>query len=143
MLEKVGQIIKFSIVGIINTVVSLFIYYLLLGLSVHYNMATVCGYIGSSIIGYILNKVWVFQAKKISSKRSLFRYYVVYGTALLLNLFFMHVWIQIFGIDKRIAPILTLCITIPYNFILSKFWVFQVQRKGKNNYEKEDRKLFY
>lgn len=125
---------KFVIVGFINTVLSLIIYYILVWFEIPYYIATITGYIGSSIIGYFLNKIWVFQAKKISAKNSLIKYYIVYGTALLLNLFCMHLWIQILNIDKKIAPILTLCITIPYNFILSKLWVFKNKKKKEGLY---------
>ncbi|MCX4269582.1 MAG: GtrA family protein [Lachnospiraceae bacterium] len=126
---KLIQAVRFIIVGFINTIVSLIIYYILIALHIDYNTATVVGYIGSSVLGYFLNRIWVFQIKKISSKNSLIKYYIVYGTALLLNLCCMHFWIQTCCIDKRIAPILTLCITIPYNFTLSKLWVFQDKKE--------------
>jgi len=132
MIKKLFQVIKFSFVGLINTFTSLAIYYILLNFGVHYNIATVCGYVGSSIIGYELNKIWVFQAKQRFSKNSLIKYYIVYGTALLLNLLSMHLWIQILEINEKIAPILTLCITIPYNFTLSKLWVFRDKKERGN-----------
>lgn len=131
ILKKILQILKFSIVGVINTLLSLLIYYILLGLCFHYNIATICGYIGSSIVGYFLNKIWVFQAKENSFRDSLMKYYIVYISALVLNLFCMYLWIQLLQISDKIAPLLTLCITIPYNFLWSKFWVFKKGEKGK------------
>ena len=123
--KKYIQILKFFIVGGVNTMSSLVIYYILLLCNIEYSFATICGYIGSSIIGYILNKIWVFESRRSSLKKSLVRYYIVYGTALLINLICMHLWIEILEISKSVAPILTLFITIPYNFLLSKFWIFR------------------
>lgn len=126
--KKYMQILKFFIVGGVNTISSLVIYYILLLCNIEYNFATICGYIGSSIIGYILNKLWVFESKKFPLRKSLVRYYIVYGTALMINLFCMYLWIEILSISDKIAPILTLFITVPYNYILSKVWVFE--KKG-------------
>lgn len=124
MIGKVAQFIKFGLVGASNTLISLIIYYLLVMLQANYLLATIMGYVISSLSGYVLNKLWVFK-DKTDTKRSIFRYYVVYISALLLNIMSMYLWVDILGISKQIAPILTLCITIPYNFIFSKLWTFR------------------
>ncbi|MCX4267580.1 MAG: GtrA family protein [Lachnospiraceae bacterium] len=131
-IDKFILLIKFSLVGIVNTMSSLIIYYILLYFNVHYNIAIILGYIGSSIIGYFLNRIWVFQARKNSFSSSLVKYYIVYISALLLNLICMHLWIEILSISNKLAPLLTLCITIPYNFLLSKLWVFKESGENKN-----------
>lgn len=118
-----NQFIKFGIVGVINTVSSWIIYYTLLYFHVHYILSTTIAYILSSIIGFILNKIWVFKNKnKISS--SLLKYVVTYGSSFFLNIGLMYLLVDIIGISDKLAPILVLFFTIPYNFIFSKLWVF-------------------
>ncbi len=128
---KLLQFIRFGIVGLINTGVSLLIYYVLVYFGIPYLISTITGYVISSIIGYILNRVWVFKAKN-KVKESLIKYFFVYITALLLNVIFMYLFVDLISISDKIAPLLVLCITIPYNFTLSKFWTFKEKRK-KNN----------
>lgn len=124
---KAKQFIKFGIVGLGNNVVFLLIYYLLLYFKVHYLVANVFAYILSSITGYILNKLWVFEAKNQKVKKSLFRYYIVYGSSFLINISVMYILVGVLSISEVIAPYLILCITIPYNFVLSKIWVYSRQ----------------
>ena len=118
------QFIKFGMVGVINTVSSWIFYYSLLFLGVHYIVSTTIAYILSSIIGFTLNKIWVFKNKnKVSS--SLFKYIVTYGSSYLLNIGLMYLFVDKIGISDKLAPILVLFFTIPYNFIFSKIWVFK------------------
>ena len=117
------QFFKFGIVGVINTVSSWLFYYPLVFIHVNYIIATTIAYILSSIIGYCLNNKWVFK-KKIHDHNSVIKYYVVYGSSYLINVGAMYLWVDVLHISKYLAPILTLLITVPYNFIFSKLWVF-------------------
>ncbi len=124
---KLLQLIRFIFVGFSNTLISLIVYYVLVYIGVNYLISNVVGYIISSIWGYFLSKIWVFSAKKVSVKESLIKFYITYGSSFLLNVCLMFIWVNIFEISKLVAPILTLFFTIPYNFILSKFWVFKLK----------------
>lgn len=117
------QFIKFGIVGCINTFSSWLFYYPLIFLNVNYKIATTIAYILSSIIGYILNNKWVFE-KKVYDSKSILKYYVVYGTSYILNITSMYIFIEKLNISDLIAPLLVLFITVPYNFIFNKIWVF-------------------
>jgi putative flippase GtrA len=37
----------------------------------------------------------------------------------------LYVFVDIFGFSEYIAPFFGLCVTVPLNFILNKFWVFK------------------
>lgn len=132
MFAKILQFIKFSIVGASNTLVSLAIYYMLIALRIPYLMASVAGYIVSTITGYFLNRIWVFQQRKGKLVKSLFRYYVVYISSLFINMICLYFLVNCMGISEKTAPILILFVTIPYNFLLSKFWVYKEGKHGTN-----------
>ena len=123
--EKIIKFIKFGIVGFINTMTSTFIYWGLVYIKINYMISTTIAYFVASIIGYYLNKNKVFKSQ---NKTSIIRYYIVYISSYFLNLGTMYLLIDILGISKYLAPILVLFVTVPYNFILSNFWVF---KKGK------------
>lgn len=134
---KRGNILSFSkfcIVGCINTVSSLLVYYLLLAMNCNYLVSIAVGYIVSSIVGYILNKTWVFNQKSIKINKSIFKYYILYGSALLLNLLCMAILVSMFRVSNIIAPIITIIITTIYNYVLSKNWVFN-KKNSTLNYE--------
>ena len=124
MIEKIIQFIKFGMVGISNTIISLIVYYILIYSGVYYIVANILAYFISSIWGYILNKKFVFINKSQKTLDSLIKYYIVYGSSFLLNILSMYILVEVWGATEIIAPILTVLITIPYNFILNKVWVF-------------------
>lgn len=137
LISIVKQFFKFGIVGCINTFSSWIFYYSLLFLGVHYLISTTIAYILSSIIGFILNKAWVFQNKVYDYKR-IIKYYLVYGSSYLINILCMYMWVDIMNISDKLAPILTLFITIPFNYIFSRIWVF---KEKVNEYLKNPKKI--
>lgn len=137
MCNKMIQFIKFGIVGGINTLVSLGVYYFMLWIGFHYLLATIAGYVISSIIGYVLNRIWVFHALDNSIRSTTIKYYILYGTALVLNMILNAFWINIMHVSKYTAPFLTLCFTVPFNFLCNKYWVFREKGAVKHeNYAK-------
>lgn len=125
MYQKILQFIKFGFVGASNTFISFLIYYLLVFLNINYIIANISGYIISSVCGYILNKKWVFKESTEKITKSVVKYYIVYGSSFFINTMCMYVFVDVLNISKIIAPILTMCITIPYNFTLNKVWAFK------------------
>ena len=136
MKKTFKQFIKFGIVGCINTFSSWVFYYPLLFLGLDYRICTTIAYILSSIIGYILNKKWVFK-KNVYDSNSVLKYYIVYGSSYIINMAAMYLWVDVLNLSDLIAPVLTLFITVPYNFIFSRLWVFT---KKENKYIKHPEK---
>lgn len=128
MNEFIIKFLKFGIVGFINTMTSTMIYWLLITIKLNYILSTTIAYFIASIIGYILNKNKVFKTK---NRSSVIKYYIVYISSYFLNIGCMYLWVDVLHISKYIAPILTLFVTVPYNFILSNFWVFKKDKKIK------------
>ena len=123
------QFIKFGFVGCLNTLLSLAIYYGMVYFKIHYMIATVTSYLGSSVLGYVLNRIWVFKAKNTKVASSALKYYIVYASSLLINMGCMYLWVDLLNLSKYLAPIFTLCVTVPYNYIFSRLWVFKRNTK--------------
>ena len=144
-MSKYINFFKFVCVGISNTIISLLVYYTLKSIGVNYILATIIGYIVSSVSGYFLNKIWVFKNKE-DKKKSIYKYYLLYGSSLLLNVLLMKFQVSILGISDNLAPLFTLVITTLYNFYFSNKIVFNPNFNfslKKITKEIKSHKLFY
>ncbi len=126
--EKLFQFVKFGIVGLSNTVISYVVYLLFYSLGVNYIVASALGFLISVINSFFWNNKYVFK-KENSEKRNLLNVFLktfaaYAGTGLILSNILLIIWVEVLGIPKTIAPIISLLITIPLNFILNKFWAF-------------------
>jgi len=118
------QFLKFGLVGLSNTLISLGVYSSLVFMGLHYQIGNVAAFIVSSLNGYIFNKQWVFKAHTDKKRAQMFKYYMVYCGSLLISMLLSYVWINHFDINEYISPVLNLIITVPVNYTLSKKWVY-------------------
>ncbi len=136
--EKWGwiiQFVKFSIVGVINTLIDLAVYYFCLYvLSFHYQLATFFGFIVSVTNAYLMNGFFVFSdGRKKSFSENLKTYLKTvagYASTYLLSVFLMWLWVDVLNIPEGIAPLLRLIITVPLNYVINKFWTFRKNEKA-------------
>ena len=132
------QFMRFGLVGVSNTVVGYLLnigtLFLLRPLYVSWD------YIAGNLVSFVLGVLWVFGGNYVfvfkmeksgcSWIKLLLKTYVTYAISgiFLTNLFSL-IWIHIFHLSKYVAPALNLLITVPFNFVVNKFWTFK-QRKG-------------
>lgn len=122
--NAVIQFIKFSIVGFSNTVISLFVYYVLLWLECNYLIANAMSWIISVFNAFYWNNKYVFKNENTWIK-ALIRTYISYGCSFILGSVLLIVLIEFFKVSDVIAPLIILVITIPLNFLMNKFWTFK------------------
>ncbi|MBR3929606.1 MAG: GtrA family protein [Clostridia bacterium] len=131
--EKWGwivQFVKFSIVGVINTLIDLGVYYFCLYiLHFHYQLATFFGFIVSVTNAYLLNGLFVFSDGQRKSALENLKTYgktvAGYASTYLLSVFLMWLWVDVLHIPEGVAPLLRLIITVPLNYLINKFWTFK------------------
>jgi len=121
----VKQFIKFGIVGVSNTLLFLAIYYVLVLLDVHYLIANIAAFVLSVLNAFFWNSKFVFNESRKSIPMQLAKAYVAYGFTFLLSTGTLFLMVDILGISEFIAPLLNLCITVPINFLVNKFWAFK------------------
>ena len=123
------QFIKFCIVGVINTLTTFCIYILLTrSLSFffeHYLFAETIAYLSGSITSFFLNKRWTFKSDVAISMYEVVRFYVSLGTGLLVNLGVLYALVSVLHLHDIIGVAVSLCVTIAWNFLFMKFWVFK------------------
>ncbi len=127
--QNLWQFIKFGIVGVSNTLIHYFTYLICISLGMHYILASSIGFVISVTNSYIWNNKYVFKQEE-GTKRVWWKAYMktflsYAATGLILENVLLVVWIDMLGINKTIAPLVTLLITIPLNFLMNKFWAYK------------------
>lgn len=129
---KLWQFIKFGIVGLSNTLISLAVYEGCIFLHLHYLLANAAGLVISVINAYYWNNRCVFGDGKPKSMachvRTYFKSLAAYGGAFMLDSLLLVLWVEIIAIPQALAPVLNLCITIPLNFLANKYWTFRQKK---------------
>ena len=140
LLLLVQQFVKFGIVGVINNAISLAVYYLV----VHFNSelylaGNALGFLVSTLNAYLLNSRFVFQDKdkKAFSSVQLWKTYAMYTFSLCISMALLYVLVQWLSVSEKIAPIYSLMITVPLNFMLNRFWVYKKSAHSKKSNEGE------
>jgi len=114
------EVIKFIIVGGINTLNYYIVYLILLKLlGINYLVSHISGFIVSFIISYYLNCYFVYKVTPTLRK------FIKFPLTQLVNMgmqtLLLYVFVQWFHISSVIAPFAGLIITIPITFVLSKY----------------------
>lgn len=127
------QFLKFGIVGMINTLLSYGIYSIGILAGLDYFVCNTISLIITVYISFILNSKYVFhrQFNRHEYIRALGKVYFSYaGTSWILSSFLLWIQIEKWGVNELVAPIFSLCITVPINFVANKFWTYR--RKKEN-----------
>ena len=137
MRQLLIQFLKFGLVGVSNTLVSWACYYLFLWVDDDlYMVGSVVGTIVSIANAFFWNDKFVFRGNDYSWQgrlRRLGKTYISYGGTSLLSLVLLWAEVEVFHLNKTIAPIVNLLITIPLNFLINKFWTFHSDSGDKRN----------
>lgn len=117
--QRLGEIVRFGLVGITATLIQYGTYLLLLRLFSH-NPAMTIAYFVSFLFNFIASTHYTFKVKA-NAKHGLgfaFSHVVNYFLQLLtLNLFIG------LGVAKQWAPIPMFCLCVPINFVLVRFFL--------------------
>lgn len=123
------QFIKFGLVGVSNTVVSMVVYYIVLFIDPDlYLLGSILGTIVSIANAFYWNDKFVFSGNRQdwrSKLKRLGKTYISYGGTSILSNVLLWVEVAFFGVSRAIAPIVNLLVTIPLNFVINKLWTFR------------------
>ena len=130
--KTVIQFLKFGMVGAVNTALSYLItnlcYY---GFHFHEQICNFISFLITVLISYLLNSRFVFRQQEGEKQpwyKSLAKVYASYAlTELVLMGILLFIQERLLGIPHFIATFLNLCVTVPLNFILNKFWAYRKQ----------------
>lgn len=131
------QFVKFGIVGISNTLISYFIYVIMLYFFQSFVLLENYDYLAAQVIAFVLSVLWSFYwnnkvvfMQDSGSKRilwkTLLKTFAAYSfTGLFLNSILLILWVQVLGVSEYVAPVFNLLFSVPLNFLINKFWAFR------------------
>lgn len=122
----VTQFIKFGLVGLSNTAISLVIYYVFIYINKDlYLIGNTVGFVVSVLNAYYWNNKYVFEKSQKGHFKPLLKTFMAYGMTFVLSTIMLFVMVRFIGISEKIAPLINLIVTIPLNFLLNKFWALK------------------
>ena len=117
--QKVGEVIRFGIVGILATALQYAIYWLL----IHWlnpSVAMTIGYIVSFAFNFVASTRYTFRVEASAKRGMGFALSHAVNYALQMLTFNLFLW---FGVPKQLAPIPMFCICVPVNFVLVRYFL--------------------
>ena len=119
------QFIKFGLVGILNTLITLTIIFLFMKvLKASYILSNVVGYILGFINSFILNKIWTFKSKGHVGKES-FYFIVIFLVCYSIQLGFLIILKEKLLIKAEYAQIIAMGLYTIMNFTGNKYITFK------------------
>ncbi len=122
----VAQFVKFGVVGVFNTLLSLAVYALLLkAFGVEYLAASAIGYAVGMVNGFLWNRRWTFRGH-VGDALTPVRWIVVQGCGLAANLGLVFVFVHDAGLDKLLGQACATAIVVVFTFIANRAWTFRM-----------------
>lgn len=145
------KFIKFGLIGVLNTLVDFVVFFLLnkfvigngptlvlLGVTVVAGpfISNAISYVISNINSFVWNKFWTFQKKDKLTRREVGRYIITSCGFLIISSIGLSIFMSVLSLPAFVglipddlvplaAKIPNTCVTMFYNYLMNKFWVFK------------------
>ena len=127
----VGQFLRFALVGVSNTLLTLAVYTLLVrGLAVWYLLASAIGFVVGAVNGYLLNRRFTFPEHRADALTPL-RWTIVQGCGLGLDEALLFAFVDGLRLDKLLAQVLAIGIVVLLTFAANRTWTFRMPALGE------------
>jgi putative flippase GtrA len=120
----IGQLAKYGVVGISNSLIGFAIYVAAVKLGVQYLIASTLAYAVGSVNGYFLNRRWTFRGGGLSRASSAGRYAAVQVAALVGNLVLLYALVHLVGVEKIVGQAIVVAIVFLSTFAANRVWSF-------------------
>lgn len=120
-----SQPIKFVIVGLMNTLVGYFIFYVCLQfLNLNYTLSLVISHIIGVINSFFWNRRWTFNVGYSSSSMRI-KFVSTYLIAFIINYLFLLLLVEIMRINPAFSQLTAMVFTTGISFFGQKYWSFK------------------
>ena len=121
------QFVKFGIVGVSNTLITLLVYTLLLKVfGVWYIAASAIGFAVGATNGFLLNRRWTFRTH-VGDALTPVRWGIVQTAGLGVNLLLLYVFVHDAGVDKLLAQVAATAVVTVSTFFANRAWTFRAR----------------
>lgn len=120
------QLIKFGMVGVMNTLVDFIVYQLLVYFGLHYATAQCISYSCGLLNSYFFNSRWTFKETKKYTKQEFARFILVNLVSLGISVLLLRLCYEVLGITSDlVAKLIVTALVMVINFIGNKLFVFK------------------
>ncbi len=129
--NKYRELIRYLIVGVLTTVVSLGTYYICVETflnpeaAIELQIANVISWVAAVTFAYVANRIYVFESKNQNILSEIALFFTARVGSLLLDMGIMFVLVTIMGVNDKIAKLAVQVVVTVANYILSKLFVFR------------------
>ncbi|MCL2207727.1 MAG: GtrA family protein [Fibromonadales bacterium] len=123
-----GKFWRFGIVGVANTLIYYSLYAVLTYAGLFYLLSSIVAFAISMANAFYWNNKHVFFENRESRNAvsSAFRMVISYAfSGFVVGSILLYILVDVYDVSEYIAPLFGLCITVPLNFMLNRFWVFR------------------
>ncbi|ULT56464.1 GtrA family protein [Neobacillus drentensis] len=127
------KLLKFGLVGIVNTLISIGCYILFVKLGMHYIAANILSYLIGLVNSYYWNKKWVF--KNTENHLAVFVKFVIVNLIVLsINTGCLFLLVHQWGFNQYGSQLAATALGMGINFILNNQWTFEAKRTNKQTH---------
>ncbi len=120
------QFVKFGIVGVSNTLLTLVVYTVLLKVfGVWYLAASAIGFAVGATNGFLLNRRWTFR-DHVGDALTPVRWAIVQGSGLGINEALLYLLVHDAQLDKLLAQVCATAVVTVTTFFANRAWTFRV-----------------
>lgn len=127
LMRSSKEFTKFAVVGVVNTAIHMTVLFILVSyFNIWYIFSSFLAFLVAVTNSFVMNTVWTFKENikyKTSSRYG--KFFVVSGIAALLNLSFLYIFTEFFGIWYLFSQFLAIVITLMINFLGNKIWTYK------------------
>ena len=122
------KFIKFGMVGVLNTGFDFGVYIGLTRLipffGTHYVVANTISYSLATVNSFFINKNWTFRDKEGKFLKQYPKFLLIQLIGLIIANIIIHIGVEVFGLYDIIAKVLSVIVTMFWNFFLNQRLVF-------------------
>ena len=139
LLKKYSEIIRYLIIGVLTTMVSLGVYYILTltifdpKKAIELQITNIISWKASVTFAYFTNRSFVFQQTQKMSLKEAVNFYLSRLSTLGIDMIMMYILVTLLGFNDKIIKLIVQVVVIVLNYVFSKFFVFN---KKEVKYEK-------
>lgn len=119
------KLIRFSIVGVGNTLVNWSIFIILNAFGVYYIISNIIAYTIATVNSYIWNSSWVFKYGQGLNINTSVKFFILNLVGLTVNTTIMYILVDILNFNKFIALVIASIFVVIMNYTINKLWVFK------------------
>lgn len=122
------KLIRFSIVGVGNTLVNWSIFIILNAFGVYYIISNIIAYTIATVNSYIWNSLWVFKYGQGLNINTSVKFFILNLVGLTVNTTIMYILVDILNFNKFIALVIASVLVVMMNYTINKLWVFKEKK---------------